>query len=346
MHMDQVALWKVRELLIRVRPAGARIPKLDLFLYSRGGDANVPWPLVSLIREFCDEFNVLVPLRAHSAATSVCLGADTIVMAPEGQLGPVDATFEMRRGSESASVSVEDVMGFIRLVKDTVGLIDQEQLASAFRELVSKLPDPLVLGKVAREVDQTRYVASALLSQRKAAKSEAEIQQVIGKITGGVVRHEHCINRREARDKIGLHVAEATPEEERLMRELLAEYESAMLMHDPLIPPCEINAQGGQEAFVDLVRVCVECQCGAWEIRERRRFWWVRAIPANVSFPISINIQLSQPIADPAQLSAAMNQLAGEVAQQACREAMRILRTYSPGSIHWEPLTMGWVWAD
>jgi hypothetical protein len=32
-----------------------------------------------MIREFCDEFNVLIPYKAHSAATLLSLGADTII---------------------------------------------------------------------------------------------------------------------------------------------------------------------------------------------------------------------------------------------------------------------------
>src|SRR5574341_1291479 len=54
--------------------------KIDLFIYSRGGDVSVPWRIVSMFREFCDEFSILVPYKAHSAATLLSLGADNIVM--------------------------------------------------------------------------------------------------------------------------------------------------------------------------------------------------------------------------------------------------------------------------
>ncbi|MCK4241415.1 MAG: hypothetical protein KAX30_07305, partial [Candidatus Atribacteria bacterium] len=42
---------------------------IDLFLYSRGGDVSVPWRIASMVREFCKEFNVVVPYKAQSAAT-------------------------------------------------------------------------------------------------------------------------------------------------------------------------------------------------------------------------------------------------------------------------------------
>ena len=40
--------------------------KIDLFLYSTGGDTLVPWRLVSMMREYCDQFSVLVPYKAVS----------------------------------------------------------------------------------------------------------------------------------------------------------------------------------------------------------------------------------------------------------------------------------------
>src|SRR5271169_3468979 len=53
-----------------------KIKNIDLFLYSAGGDTLVPWRLVSMIREYCSKFSVVVPYKAHSAATMIALGAD------------------------------------------------------------------------------------------------------------------------------------------------------------------------------------------------------------------------------------------------------------------------------
>ena len=65
---------------------------IDLFLYSRGGDVSVPWRIASMVREFCEEFNVLVPYKAQSAATLLSLGADNIIMGKKAELGPIDPT--------------------------------------------------------------------------------------------------------------------------------------------------------------------------------------------------------------------------------------------------------------
>jgi len=68
------------------------IDHLDLFIYTRGGDADVPWPMVNFIREFATKFSALVPYHCHSAGTLICLGADEILMGTGGTLSSVDPT--------------------------------------------------------------------------------------------------------------------------------------------------------------------------------------------------------------------------------------------------------------
>ena len=67
-----------------------KVENIDLFLYSTGGDTMVPWRLVSMIREYCDKFSVLIPYKAHSAASMISLGADEIVMTDLSELSPID----------------------------------------------------------------------------------------------------------------------------------------------------------------------------------------------------------------------------------------------------------------
>ena len=58
--------------------------KIALFIHSNGGDGIVPWKLVTLIREYCSEFHVIIPHCAFSAATLTALGANSIIMHPMG----------------------------------------------------------------------------------------------------------------------------------------------------------------------------------------------------------------------------------------------------------------------
>jgi ClpP class serine protease len=72
---------------IRDLPKSSRI---DLFLYSRGGAIEVPWRMITMLREHCNHLSVLIPYRALSAATLIALGCDEIVMGGKAELGPID----------------------------------------------------------------------------------------------------------------------------------------------------------------------------------------------------------------------------------------------------------------
>lgn len=50
--------------------------RISLYLYTRGGETLAAWSLVNLIRNFCKEFEVIIPFNCHSAGTLICLGAN------------------------------------------------------------------------------------------------------------------------------------------------------------------------------------------------------------------------------------------------------------------------------
>ena len=56
--------------------------RIDLLIYTGGGDTLAAFGISRLIREFCSEFGVLVPFRCHSAGTLIALSADQVVMTP------------------------------------------------------------------------------------------------------------------------------------------------------------------------------------------------------------------------------------------------------------------------
>jgi len=97
---------------------------LDLLMYTRGGDTNAVWPIVSLLREFDPDFQVLVPYRCHSSGTLLCLGAKRIVLGPLSELSPIDPTtanaFNPNAADNKAKlgISVEDVTAFKKFVLD------------------------------------------------------------------------------------------------------------------------------------------------------------------------------------------------------------------------------------
>src|SRR6266567_679086 len=101
------------------------VKKLNLFLRSTGGMAEIPWKIVSVLRSFCNELEVVIPRNAMSGATHVAIAADQIVMGPFSFLGSVDPTRThplLPRDPQNVSipVSVQDLKHCLEFVKRNV----------------------------------------------------------------------------------------------------------------------------------------------------------------------------------------------------------------------------------
>src|SRR2546426_10284790 len=136
-----------------------QVPALDLFLYSTGGITMAAFAFVNLVREYADHFSAIVPYKALSAATLICLGADEILMTPLASLSPVDpsvngpynplvpnqppGTFPV----QTVEVSVEDVVQYIALAKKEGKLSRDEDMREVFLALTRDVR-PMALGSV------------------------------------------------------------------------------------------------------------------------------------------------------------------------------------------------------
>lgn len=186
------------------------VKKIDLILYTRGGDANAVWPFVNLIREFCDTFSVLIPYRAHSAGTMIALGADEIVMTEVGELSPIDPTITgplnphinpQDKNSANIGVSVEDVVYYIKLAKDgEPKLKSEESIARGFEKLTDSV-NPLALGNVNRVYSQIRQLAGNLLELHP--KTGRDDKKIVEYFVEKFYSHQHGINRGEAAKILG-----------------------------------------------------------------------------------------------------------------------------------------------
>src|SRR3989339_1131389 len=169
-----------------------KVENIDLFLYSSGGDTMVPWRLVSMIREYCDIFSVIVPYKAHSAGTMIALGADEIVMSNLSELSPIDpSTANVFNPTDPANpqnkvpISVEDVMAYFELAKNKFGIKNDEDLSKIFMKFVESNPQihPLALGNVNRIHNLIRILAKRLLKSHKSAMREEEIEKLVDYFT-------------------------------------------------------------------------------------------------------------------------------------------------------------------
>ncbi len=231
--------------------------KIDLFLYSNGGDAVMPWRLVSLIREFACKFDVLVPFRAYSAATLTCLGADNIVMHPMGELGPIDPSvtnaFNPRdEYGRYKPISVEDVSSYFALIKDELGS-HQQDLIQAISGLTAQV-HPLALGNVKRQHQQSEQTAKKLLRKHMPLEKEREIEDIVRHLKSKLFYHGYPINRKEAKQDLKLNIVEPEKKVEKLMWDLYLEFEKDMELQNPFQPEIEVNnaSQPLREQFKQL----------------------------------------------------------------------------------------------
>lgn len=215
---------------------------IDLFLYTRGGDVLTPWRLVHLVREYTNHFSVLVPFRAYSAGTLICLGADEIVMGKMGELGPIDPSVTNAFNPQDPSnpvgrlpVSIEDVYSYLALMKEKAGVVQQEELSKAFRLLAEKI-HPLALGNVHRNWMLIRSLAYRLLNLRQNPLPEAKVDSIINNLTEKLYAHNHMISRREACFDIGLPIHYAGEQLEPLLWSLYQDFARELKLNEPFNP--------------------------------------------------------------------------------------------------------------
>ncbi len=215
-----------------------KTPNIDLFLYSTGGDTLVPWRLVSMIREYCDKFSVLIPYKAHSAATMIALGADEVVMTDLAELSPIDPSTanvfnppDPQNPQNRLPISVEDVMAYFDLVKNKFGVKNDEDLTKAFVKFMESNPQihPLALGNVNRIHNLIRMLARRLLKSHKAPMREDEIEKVVDYFTEKLYSHQYFIGRKEAKEDLGVKTAQPADDFlSNVMAELYEEYKKEM----------------------------------------------------------------------------------------------------------------------
>ncbi|MCI0352937.1 MAG: hypothetical protein L0Z53_26240, partial [Acidobacteriales bacterium] len=215
--------------------------ELDLLIVSDGGDPTVAYRIVSLIRERAQRFSALVPQAAYSAATLIVLGADEVVMHPNGNLGPTDPQIRVpRRSGKDGTTEVvgfgsEDLMAFLRFSRDQVGLTDPEHMLAVFSKFCDEVTT-LGVGVSARSALLSLTLGEKLLLLHMKGEGEQQKAQAISaKLTKDYFHHGYPVNRSEARE-IGLKVAEQDEELEDLMWQIWTDLSEELKLREPHNP--------------------------------------------------------------------------------------------------------------
>lgn len=237
----QIAADSVPELLDQLQRLPAGTKELDLLIVSDGGDPTVAWRIVSLIRERAARFSALVPQAAYSAATLIVLGADEVVMHPNGNLGPTDPQIRVQRRSgkdgttEAVGFGSEDLTAFLRFSREQVGLKEPEHMLAVYSKFCDEVTT-LGVGISARSALLSVTLGERLLQLHM--KEEAEKQkarEISEKLTKDYFHHGYPVNRTEARE-IGLKVADQDEELEGLMWKIWCDLSEELKLRQPHNP--------------------------------------------------------------------------------------------------------------
>jgi len=268
-----------------------RQKKIDLFLYSTGGITIAGYALVNLIREFCDEFNVIIPFKALSCATLISVGANEIIMTPMAQLSPIDPSIEHPLGpsvqipgqpaGRIAPLNVEDVSAFVDLAKTEFGLKTEESLQKVFELLCSKV-NPVALGAVRRVTEQIGFLASNLM------KYHCNNKELIKKVTGTLIRerfsHDYIINRKEARETLGLNITDPDEKLTDFIIGLFDAYSSIIQLDVPYTP--EIVLRNADSGIFTFNRGMIESSALTHVFRTIREVRRVQITQQNIPIPV------------------------------------------------------------
>jgi len=229
--------------------------KVDLILYTRGGDVNAVWPIAGLLREFDPDFEVLVPFRCHSGGTLLALGANRIIMTSLAELSPIDPSTgnqfnpsDPGKPNNRLAISVEDVQAYRRFIIDQFNERNNEDNViadSLFQPFLDRLVNsihPLALGNVHRVYQQIKELARKLLGTHPI--EDKNTSDIITALTTRFYSHLHMINREEAQEILGANRVEyAGNKLEELLDALLRTYEDDFHLRQPFF----LNAHLGDD---------------------------------------------------------------------------------------------------
>lgn len=190
--------------------------KITLILYTLGGDTMATWNIVNLLREYCNELEIIVPRKARSSGTIMCLGANRIILTHQSTLGPIDPSLNSPLGTKvkingqelSLPTSVESVKGYFNLAKKELGIRNSKELIQAFLKLSETL-NPLLIGDVYRRQGQIKMIAKKLLIYQHCTRKQKN--SIINFLCSDSGSHDYAINYKEAK-QLGLNVELANDE--------------------------------------------------------------------------------------------------------------------------------------
>jgi len=256
----------------QVRTAGKH-RRLDVFIFTQGGDTITAFGLARLLREFADYIGVLVPDCCHSAGTLFALGANEIVMTRAATLSPIDPSISQplnpavqlnpQLPPQILPLNVESVAGYRALVTK-----EWHADKSALLRILAARVHPLALGDVYRTRQQIAMLASQLLKQHR--KDFLSIRRIVDTLSKNLGSHDYLIYLSEAKKLLGSQIVHDELTEELILK-LYDEYLADMQLGVPYDPAILLaqSQQAGQPGLPQVRNTQVEVALAMIESREK-----------------------------------------------------------------------------
>ena len=249
--------------------------EVDLVIHSGGGDINVAYQMVELIRLHADRLFACVPLYAKSAATLLCLGADEIYLDKLAQLGPLDTqVYEGGKGNFTSALnpfktleqlqmfSLETLDTSVEMIVQRSGLDLDECIQHAINFVVgttgplfSRL-NPEKLGEYSRALAVGSEYGDRLL-RRFSSWDIKKRTYVVDKLVHGYPSHDYIIDYHEL-EELGFSVRLFEDEERKAIQTALVAglraakdsetSDSVVLLVEPDKPARKARAKEPKEA--------------------------------------------------------------------------------------------------
>lgn len=183
---------------------------LVLLINSPGGDILAAERIVNICRSYSGtgDYWALVPGRAKSAATIVCLGASKIIMSPSSELGPVDPQIARREDGVSKHFSA---ISLVRGYRDLFAkAVDTPGNLEPYIQQLGRYDDREIITYELWIALSESVTVKVLGSGMMRAKTEDDIRKQVAIFLepgAGTQDHGRAISANEARD-CGLAVQE------------------------------------------------------------------------------------------------------------------------------------------
>lgn len=237
--LTPAALAPFEQMLVQI----GEIPRLDLFMRCTGGITEVPWRVVSLLREFATEkLSVIVSRIALSGATHIAIAADELVMTPFAVISSVDPTRNhplLPKDAEGKPIptSVEHLKHCIEFIRDQLAeSYPNQNLALIISELFRYI-NPLAIGALEQSYKLSRLITSKCLKTRRQPLTDEHVEQIVDQLAGKYFSHTFLISRSEVESDLGLPVTRPDPELCKLISALENHYSQQFQKVVQAIPP-------------------------------------------------------------------------------------------------------------